>query len=297
MNKYTVLGLVALLVLVAALPLYAMREPVRMEQAQIGLRQQFIADGSVMYVENCATCHGVAGQGVGYMPPLDDPGLAETDFEAIYRTIAHSPHGSTMSAWHIDGGGLLNEYQIKVLVTLIQYGAWAEVEEMAAQMGLTDSASPTPVVEMTALEPEGEPNPHECRACHEEPSVHADRFGLNCARCHTLVSWRPALLTRHIFDLEHAGTGQIPCQTCHVESYSVNTCYGCHDHEPAETETFHAGEGIAADELEPCAACHPTGAAGEAEELRSNPPAQEQPGEQVNSDNMALKVDWQNQGH
>ncbi|MFZ5916661.1 MAG: c-type cytochrome [Chloroflexota bacterium] len=294
MNKFSLTGLIALVLLVTILPLYALMEPARMEQAQTHLRQQFVSDGAVMYVENCLLCHGVAGEGVGAMPGLDNPELVATDFEAVYRTIAQSPHGSTMGAWHIDRGGLLNDYQIRVLVTLIQQGAWHKVRETAVQMGVALSPSPAPLVEIEALEAQGEADPHECRACHEEPAVHASRFGLNCARCHTLVSWRPALLTRHVFDLEHGGTGQIPCQTCHTESYSFNTCYGCHDHDPEQVVASHAEEGITMAEIEPCDRCHPTGAAGEGGQLRDNPP--QNPKEQTNH-NMALKVDWDNQGH
>ena len=55
------------------------------------------------------------------------------------------------------------------------------------------------------------------------------------------------------------------CETCHTETYFENTCYGCHDHEPAEMKAVHEAEGIL--ELEPCGECHPTGVSGEAERL------------------------------
>ena len=55
------------------------------------------------------------------------------------------------------------------------------------------------------------------------------------------------------------------CQTCHTTTYFENTCYGCHDHEPAEMKAVHEAEGIT--EMEKCGECHPTGVSGEAERL------------------------------
>ena len=112
----------------------------------------------------------------------------------------------------------------------------------------------------------GEEEERACVACHEDPEVHAGEFGLECDRCHTAVGWLPAQLTRHLFRLDHGEGGEVACETCHVGSYVVYTCYGCHDHQLAEMKDFHAEEGIY--ELEPCGECHPTGRAGEAGELR-----------------------------
>lgn len=199
------------------------------------------------------------------MPALDS--LADADSEVLHRTIAHSPHGSAMASWHLDEGGVLNDYQVAGLVTLIQSADWSQVGELASARGVALPTPAAPEVDMTLLE-EGEGDPHECRACHEEPDVHADRFGLNCARCHTLQAWKPALLTRHTFILDHGGEGQIDCQTCHTQTYSDHTCYECHDHTPEQMEEVHAQEDIF--EFENCAVCHPTGQEGEGEIFRDS---------------------------
>lgn len=101
-----------------------------------------------------------------------------------------------------------------------------------------------------------------CVDCHEEPDVHAGEFGLDCGRCHTAVAWEPAELREHTFELDHGSEEAVACETCHTETYIVYTCYGCHDHEPAEMQTVHTAEGIA--DLEPCSDCHPTGRPDEA---------------------------------
>jgi mono/diheme cytochrome c family protein len=264
MNKYTIVSLVALLIVVAALPVYALFESGRMGRAQRVLADLYVAEGADMYVENCASCHGADGLGVGAMPALNNPALAKADREVLYDTIAHSPHGTVMSAWHVDEGGALNNFQVEGLVTLIMSADWTEVSQLATIKGFQEPAPPDPQAMLARME-SGTEDPHECRACHEEPELHAERFGLNCSRCHTLEAWKPALLLRHTFALDHGGDGQVACQTCHTHNYFENTCYECHDHDPVEMEAVHEEEGIT--ELEPCAECHPTGASGEAEQL------------------------------
>jgi hypothetical protein len=105
--------------------------------------------------------------------------------------------------------------------------------------------------------------PTECAGCHEEPAVHMGLFGTDCIRCHTTAAWTPAQLTRHTFPLDHGDEGQIPCLTCHTETYADYTCYNCHEHERDETAEIHLDEGIT--EFEDCVACHPTGLEEEAE--------------------------------
>jgi hypothetical protein len=104
----------------------------------------------------------------------------------------------------------------------------------------------------------------ECADCHEEPEIHGGRFGLHCDWCHSATAWSPATLTEHDFRLNHGGLDEVSCETCHSETYVAYTCYGCHDHQPAEMEALHAPEGI--ERLEPCGECHPTGLQGDAKE-------------------------------
>lgn len=260
MNRYNLISLLALLIFVIVLPVYAWQEPARMDQAKIRLRQKYLEDGAHLYVENCSQCHGAYGEGLGVMPALSNPGLADAAPEFLYKTIARAAHGTTMAAWHIEEGGILNDYQIEELVTLIQYGDWPQVGKLAEDQGLALSV-PAALDEQTYLAEVSEMDPHQCAACHEEPAIHAGLFGLNCARCHTTLAWAPALLTRHVFALDHGGEGKVACQTCHTETYSQNTCYQCHDHQPDEMEQVHLDEKLL--EFENCVECHPTGQQGE----------------------------------
>ncbi len=101
--------------------------------------------------------------------------------------------------------------------------------------------------------------PKECAACHTEPEVHAGLFGADCVACHTTTAWAPAQLTRHTFPLDHGGQGEIACSVCHTNSYVAYTCYGCHDHDPTETQRQHVKLKITGDRLNNCAACHAVG--------------------------------------
>lgn len=179
MNRYLLISLIALLVLVIALPIYGLREPTRMAEAQEALRQQFVSDAAVMYVENCAVCHGAQGEGIGPNPPLDQPGLREADYDFLYKTIARGRYGTTMAGWHGDEGGIFNDYQIEELVALIRYGDWSQVGELAAQRGLIPPTLPIPEVDEAFLE--------QVVALDPQGAVWAQGIQLyaeNCTTCH-----------------------------------------------------------------------------------------------------------------
>jgi len=162
MNRYHLLILIGLLILVVALPVYALREPDRMEAAQQALREQYVADGAIMYVDNCALCHGVEGEGIGAYPPLNTDAIREADFDFLYKTIARGRYNTAMSAWHEEDGGPFNTYQVEELVAFLRYVDWGQVKELAAQQGVIPPAMPVPEVsedflqQVAALGPEGE---------------------------------------------------------------------------------------------------------------------------------------------
>ena len=208
MNKYNFLSLLALLAFVIILPIYALNEPGRMVRSKIELRQEYMEDGSRVYLRYCAACHGVEGEGLGVMPPLNHPALAEANVSALYTTIARAAHGSSMAAWHISEGGVLNDYQIEELITVIQYADWMWVKQVADETGYELPDEPVAEMGLAYMESEDEEDPHRCIACHEEPEVHIGRFGINCARCHSSVAWVPAYLAKHNFAIDHGGIAQ-----------------------------------------------------------------------------------------
>jgi len=179
MNRYVIISLFALLILVVLLPVYTLLEPDRMVQAQVDLRQEFVSDAAVLYVENCALCHGAAGEGIGPIPGLDNPGLREADYNTLYKTIARGRYNTTMAGWHVDEGGTFNDYQVDELVALIRYVDWPLVGELAAIQGLIPPTLPVPHVDEAFLE--------EIAALSPEGNVWAEGMQIyanNCTVCH-----------------------------------------------------------------------------------------------------------------
>ena len=257
MNRYHILSAVALLALVIAVPFYAIQEQNRLSHAQDQLQELAVENGSVLYLQFCAECHGPNGEGNDLNPALNRLGLAEADPNVLFKIISRAAHGSSMASWHLEEGGVFNDYQIRELVTMIRFADWSRVEQIATERGLVLQGIATRDIEDISVSMLPEEDPHQCIACHEDPKVHRGQFGLDCVRCHTLEAWIPASLTRHTFALDHGDEGDVACETCHIETYAENTCYECHDHQPAQMAEVHQVEKI--DDYDNCRICHPTG--------------------------------------
>jgi hypothetical protein len=113
--------------------------------------------------------------------------------------------------------------------------------------------------------------PKVCVQCHADPPIHAGFFGLKCQYCHSTQAWSPAALKEHGFPLNHGGSGEVACQTCHPAKYAQYTCYGCHDHQPDEIKASHQKAGISAQDLPDCTKCHARGLKNEAPSTMSHP--------------------------
>jgi mono/diheme cytochrome c family protein len=151
MNKNKLISLLALAILILVVPAYAWLEPTRMDQAQANLRQEFVSDAAVIYVENCAVCHGAGGEGIGAIPSLNNDGLRTADYDMLFKTIARGRYDTAMAPWLQEEGGSLNDYQIDELVTLVRYGDWTQIRELAAQRGLIPPTLPVAEIEPELL--------------------------------------------------------------------------------------------------------------------------------------------------
>jgi hypothetical protein len=92
----------------------------------------------------------------------------------------------------------------------------------------------------------------------ELPQITADalhkQIAGNCSQCHSQQKWTPATFEHDkyfVLDRDHTTT----CVTCHVRNdYSRYTCYGCHEHTPANIRREHVEEGIR--QFDNCVECH-----------------------------------------
>jgi mono/diheme cytochrome c family protein len=276
MDKTKLISLAALFVLVIALPVYGFLEKSRMEEAKAALDDRYMMEGIEIYVQNCSSCHGNAGEGVGMVPGLNREALIEARSDLLFKSIARATHGNAMASWHIDEGGILSDYQLNEVVTMIQKADWMVVAQVAAVRGAIQPFSIEGEGGVAFMNVENLDDPHHCASCHEEPEIHADLFGINCARCHSATTWKPAVMTSHIFLLDHGGEGEVSCQTCHPAKYGVYDCYACHEnHQYEEMKEVHLAEDIK--EFDTCVTCHPTGVEGEAGRLIEENPGLKYP--------------------
>jgi mono/diheme cytochrome c family protein len=172
------IGILATLMIVAGLLLYSLEEPERLTYAQeIQLKSDL--DGAMsLYAENCAVCHGLAGEGIGATPSLANPGLAGMSAAELFKIIARGRFDTAMPAWGIEDSGPLSDYQMGMLVTLIQSGDWQATQERVVNLGLAPlvpfaaKADPVLLVEISTL-PDG-----------DQLILGITLYAENCVACH-----------------------------------------------------------------------------------------------------------------
>ena len=130
------LGILATSMIVVGLFLYALQEPTRIVQAQAAQQEYDLDEAMTLYAENCAVCHGLAGDGIAASPALNNPILAQMDADGLYKIIARGVSNTAMPAWSREDGGPLGDYQVGQLVTLIQYGDWQSTQDRVVNLGL-----------------------------------------------------------------------------------------------------------------------------------------------------------------
>ena len=123
-NRWMLWGVVFLAAMVLAFPFYRWFEPANREDARETVQQSLAAQGQDLYSLNCASCHGLNGEG-GIGPALNSKEFlqASTD-EQTQLLIAVGVPGSQMNAYSLDYGGPLTSEQIKALATFIR--TWEE---------------------------------------------------------------------------------------------------------------------------------------------------------------------------
>jgi len=155
------IGLVATFFIVLSIPLYAIFEAPRLQEAQAAQLGADLNEAMSLYAENCSVCHGLAGEGIGAAPALDNPALREADPAVLTKTIARGVYGTSMPAWNLEDGGSLSDYQVNQMVTLVLHGDWLETRDRVVNLGLAPkvpfSSQPDPAIlaQVQAL-PDGE---------------------------------------------------------------------------------------------------------------------------------------------
>ncbi len=94
-----------------------------------------------------------------------------------------------------------------------------------------------------------------CTSCHAKPKNNFhQQIQSDCQQCHSVNQWQPSTFHHDPFFLLD-GDHNAACATCHVDNdLSHYTCFGCHEHTPANIRTEHAEEGI--HNIDNCVQCH-----------------------------------------
>jgi hypothetical protein len=95
----------------------------------------------------------------------------------------------------------------------------------------------------------------QCSSCHVAPATPLHRTaGPACSSCHTTKAWTPATFD-HARYFALTGEHNVPCATCHIgRTYQRYTCYGCHEHTPANIRAEH--DEVPMTKLDNCVSCH-----------------------------------------
>ncbi|MCX6028109.1 MAG: c-type cytochrome [Chloroflexi bacterium] len=215
------LSLLALLVIALLLPVYIALEPTRIKAAELQILQGNLDEAMTLYAQNCAVCHGMAGEGIGANPPLNAPGPADMDYADLAKIITRGRYNTAMPAWGEEDGGPLSDYQVGQLVALVQRGDWQAAQDRVVNLGLQPlipfAAQPDPAIltQVQAL-PDGAQLAQgitvyaaKCVACHG-----ADGMGTTLAPAinDTTVREKGAAEIERIIRLGVAGTLMAPWQ-------------------------------------------------------------------------------------
>ena len=119
-RRWQVAGVWVFLVLVLSFPVYKVTEDSRLHSALRSQETARIMTGTNLWALNCATCHGVNGEGVS-APALNSQEFLTTVTDGqIEGIIAGGIPGSEMPAWLADYGGPLTQQQIDALVAYLR---------------------------------------------------------------------------------------------------------------------------------------------------------------------------------
>ncbi len=171
-------GILATTLLAAGLLWYTFEEPNRLSQANETQVHADLDGAMTLYAENCAVCHGLAGEGIGATPGINNPGLAGMSADELFKVIARGRFDTAMPAWGQADGGALSDYQINTLVALIQQGDWQATQDRVVNLGMAPlvpfaaQADPA-LLEQVAVLPQG-----------EQLALGITVFAENCVACH-----------------------------------------------------------------------------------------------------------------
>lgn len=121
LDRYLLVGLVFMALLVGGFVAYRIREPELRSDATQEQRVDYVKLGRGLYATNCAECHGEKGSGGGEAPTLASKEFLSSASDAQSEAlIAAGISGTDMAAWGLDYGGTLTAEQVRQVVQYLR---------------------------------------------------------------------------------------------------------------------------------------------------------------------------------
>lgn len=121
LDRWYVAGIVMFALLLAAFPVYAWKEPGRLQRAREEQRTTYVTMGARIYETHCVSCHGENGGGGRAGPTLrakeylDATSQSQTEW-----AIAGGRPGTAMNAWGSEFGGTLTSEEVRQVTEFIR---------------------------------------------------------------------------------------------------------------------------------------------------------------------------------
>lgn len=123
-NRVMLIGAGLIVGLALVFPLYRWIEPTNREQAREDQLSSLAEKGESLWSFNCASCHGLNGEG-GIGPALNSQQfLQASSDEQTNLLVSVGVPGSQMGAYSLDYGGPMTSEQIRAVTTYIR--SWEE---------------------------------------------------------------------------------------------------------------------------------------------------------------------------
>ena len=182
-------GLGLALLMLIALAVYWIGDPPRLQAAAASLSQERIERGDALYASQCASCHGLEGEG-GLGPALKNRTvLKNTPDEIFFSVIRSGVPNTQMPSWSVDFGGPLTDEDIQDLVALLR--SWeATAPEILPQQRQPDPAQGALLFASTCALCHGENGSGAARCARANAPERLEKFDTTWYR--SVIAWRPA---------------------------------------------------------------------------------------------------------
>lgn len=199
LNRQYVIGLLCMVALIVAFPIYNAGEPSRRARALAEMQRQNVGLGRTTFRQHCASCHGDDARGGRGAPTLASREfLAAVTDRQMHWLISGGVPGSVMPAYDLDLGGPFTAQEIARVVTYLRSleegapsvagwfkGAPAPLRVVTQPAGRGRGAVGRPLGDETRGAGRGRDGGGDsARSFEQSRDAVAEIFGTRCAACH-----------------------------------------------------------------------------------------------------------------